>query len=273
NRDQIPYFELAANHRAHLTALVTTVATPGARLCVLGAGNCYDLDIERMATLFAEVHLVDLDPDALARAWKRINPLVRPRVIRHAPVDLTGMLSELGRWRSLAVSEEEVRLHPGVTAAAINALVGGPFEVVVSACVLTQMQLSILEALSDQHPLFVAARETVNLTHLRTLSRMLTPGGFALLATDVTSSHTYPLGEVDGIADLRPLLNQLVAAENVFQAVHPARWHAMVVGDPVLTREVRLSKPLDVWLWQINPMLAFLVYAFALRRHDAPAMG
>lgn len=271
NRDQVPHFESSANHRQRLTSLVATVASPGARLCVLGAGNCYDLDIPALAALFAEIHLVDLDGEALGRAWERLEPTVRARVVRHAPVDLTGLLAELPRWRGVAISEEEIRLHPAVTAAAIAAAVGGPFDVVVSACVLTQMQLSVLEGLSDRHPMFVVARETVNLTHLRTMSRLLAPNGFALLATDVTSNHTYPLDQIDpNTGDLRPLFDQLVAADNVFQAVHPARWPAMVDGDPVLSREVRLSRPLDVWLWRISPVLSFLVYAFAMRRNPTP---
>lgn len=248
-----------------------TVASPGARLCVLGAGNCYDLDLDRLAEVFGEIHLVDLDAEAVSRAAQRVELSLQPRIFRHAPVDLTGLLTELSRWRTLAISEEELRLHPDVTAAAIDAALGGPFDVVVSACVLTQMQLSILESLSDQHPMFVVARELVNLTHLRTMSRLLVPGGFALLATDVTSNQTYPLGRLDGDGDLRPLLEQLAATDNVFQAVHPARWPATVSGDPVLSREVRVSRPLDVWLWQLNHSLSFLVYAFALRRHADPA--
>ena len=272
NLEQIPSFELCRGHRARLTDLVLSVASPEARLCVLGAGNCYDLELAVLAEHYQAIHLVDIDSDALDRAFERLPPAARSRIVRHSPVDLSGMLSDLERWRQSSVSLEEVLALPARTAASVEASGGGGFDVVLSACLLTQMQLSILEALSDTHPLFAAARETLNLTHVRTLSRLLSPSGIALCATDVTSSHTAPLAELDPNQDLRPLFEQYVADNNVFHAVHPLRWPMLVRDDPLLNAEVVVSKPLAVWLWQNSPTLFFLVYVFALRRiQPAPA--
>jgi hypothetical protein len=271
NLEQIPSFELCRGHRQRLTELVLSVASSGARLCVLGAGNCYDLELAALAEQYQEIHLVDIDSDALDRAFERLPAPARSRIVRHSPVDLSGMLPDLERWRQNAVSLEEVLALPARAAASVEASVGGRFDVVLSACLLTQMQLSILEALSDTHPLFAAARETLNLTHIRTLSRLLSPSGIALCATDVTSNHTAPLAELDPNQDLRPLFEHYVAENNVFHAVHPLRWPTLVRDDPVLNAEVVVSKPLAVWLWQNSPTLFFLVYVFALRRMPSVA--
>ena len=47
---------------------------------MLGAGNANDLDLEQLARRFDEVHLVDIDAAALARATGRQTPGVRARL-------------------------------------------------------------------------------------------------------------------------------------------------------------------------------------------------
>ena len=58
-----------AEHRARLTREIAerAPASGRGRLCLLGAGNANDVDLELLAKRFAEVHLVDLDRDAVGR--------------------------------------------------------------------------------------------------------------------------------------------------------------------------------------------------------------
>ena len=51
--------------------LLPDVSHPAGRLCVLGAGNCNDLDLRRLSERFDEIHLIDLDPAALGEAVRR----------------------------------------------------------------------------------------------------------------------------------------------------------------------------------------------------------
>ena len=76
NESGLPHFEDFRGHRQQLTALIlqTAPAAPSGRLCVLGAGNAYDLELEALLAAFAEVHLVDIDAHALARARTRVAP-------------------------------------------------------------------------------------------------------------------------------------------------------------------------------------------------------
>src|SRR5688572_8797242 len=98
NRDVRDLWDRYRTHRERLTAEILTLAVaaePGGRLCLLGAGNANDLDLEALAGRFDEVHLVDIDPGALARASGRQSAAVRARLRLHAPVDLSGLYHQL----------------------------------------------------------------------------------------------------------------------------------------------------------------------------------
>jgi hypothetical protein len=269
NLNALPHFEAFSELRNRLTALVAARAWPegGSRLCLLGAGNCYDVDLERLASLYREVHLVDIDGEALDRAWERQSATVRARLMRHPLLDLSGVLDRLERWRELDVTTEELMSHPGAAAVEIASALPGGFETVVSACVLSQLQLSVVNVLSPVHPLFDAARQVVNVTHLRTLTALTTPRlGRALLVSDVSSNAITPLGPFEPGADLRGLLVELMRQGSVIHVVRPDVIEQVVAGDPALSVLVTVSPVLDAWLWKNGPERTFLVYALELAR-------
>lgn len=271
NASAVPHFDVFAGHRERLTALALAgvAAESGPRLCVLGAGNGYDLDLGRLAGVFREIHLVDLDRAALARARDRVSEADRAKVVCHAPVDLTGLLDRLERWQRFQVQPQELFEHPARAAHAIAEKLPGPFEVVLSTCVLSQMQLGALNVLTSEHRLFEAVRQLINLAHLRTLAGLIAKGGRALLVNDVASDGDYALGGIAHGSDLRPLLGELIGAGKVVFAVRPDLLAWTVREDPVLSRTVTLSEPIDVWLWHNGPQRIFLVCAMELR----PAAG
>src|SRR5215216_699886 len=80
NESTRPLFDSYREHREQTTRLALESAKPGAStLCVLGAGNCLDLDLPRLSERFSEVHLVDIDRSALAGALSRQAPEVQAR--------------------------------------------------------------------------------------------------------------------------------------------------------------------------------------------------
>jgi hypothetical protein len=67
NRDTADSWHRYSEHRARVTALA-----PGGDSCaVLGAGNCNDLDLDALTGRYREIHLIDLDAEALERARAR----------------------------------------------------------------------------------------------------------------------------------------------------------------------------------------------------------
>jgi len=261
-------FDSYQEHRAQTTRLALDSAKPGvsSTLCVLGAGNCLDLDLARLAERFSEVHLVDVDRGALEGAVARQPAEVQARLVLHAPVDLSGLLDKLERWARLETTESELLQHHRRTASALAAELGA-HDVVLSASCITQMQLSVLQALGDRHQLFDAVRHVLGATHLHTLHALTKPGGRALLVTDVLSSSRYPaLATVPPEADLLKLLVQLMSAEQMIYIARPGLFHMLQREDPLLAQSSTLSPPLTAWLWQNGPLERFLVYAMALDR-------
>ena len=267
NTSAVDHFSSFAGHRQHMTALALRDVAPeaGLRLCILGAGNCYDVDLVKLASSYREIHLVDVDPAALARARQPLGADAGAKVFSHAPLDLSGLFDRLDRWARLEVEPQELLGHAAEASAQIARSLPGPFDVVISACLLSQIQLAIYNVLSAAHPLFDAVRHVANLTHLRTLAALMAPAGRAFFATDVASNDLFPLAEVREQSDLRPLLATLVRSGTVVFAVSPDLLTWTAREDPVVQRAVEVSEPVDAWLWQNGPDRLFLVYALELR--------
>jgi hypothetical protein len=262
NASGLPHFDAFRGHRENLTSLLGE----GERLCVLGAGNAYDLELEQLLTRFAEVHLVDIDAEALARARMRVPEGPRARLFAHAPVDLSGMFHDIERWGRMQVTPQELMAAPAAGAKRIAAALPGRFDVVASTCLLTQLQLSLLQLLGDRHQLFVALREFLTLTHLRTLAALTKPAGRALLVTDLCESSVFPPGRPRDEADLGPLMQELVAAGHVIHSSHPELIQLTLADDPVLVRSFGGAVASVPWLWQNGPERRFLVYGLTLPR-------
>ena len=268
NQSTIGWFAEYQEHRERFTGLVCDGVPEGSdkRVAVLGAGNSNDLDLPTLARHFSEIHLVDIDLEAIEEARRRQPPDVAQRITLHAPVDLTGFLNKLEAWSRMEVTEQEMLPHPTTTAKNLVALLG-TFDLVVSACLITQMQLSVLQALGDAHRLFDAVRHTLALTHLHTLFELTAPGARALLVTDVLSSQNYHyLDRVPPDADFEQILSDVIAAERVIYVARPGLFHLFARQDAVLAKQATLSPPLAAWLWRNGPDARFLVYAMELQR-------
>ncbi len=267
NASGLAHFEAFRGHREKLTQLLLPRELRGdERLCVLGAGNAYDLELEELLTRFAELHLVDIDAAAVARARERVPQAPRSRLLAHAPLDLSGMFEHMERWARMQLTPEELVVAPAHGAKRIAAALPGPFDVVASTCLLTQLQLSLLQLIGEGHQLFVALREFLTLTHLRTLAALTKPGGRALLITDLCDASSFPPGRPRDEADLLPLMQELVATRRVIYSSHPEPIQIALGDDPVLQRAFGPAEYSRPWLWQNGPQRTFLVYALTLPR-------
>src|ERR1043166_2958493 len=86
NRQTRDAWDRCAAHRRKLHALIAAAnSPPGSRLCVLGAGNCNDIDLRLLERGFAEIHLVDLDRDAIESGIARRQLTGSTRIFVHAP--------------------------------------------------------------------------------------------------------------------------------------------------------------------------------------------
>lgn len=251
---------LYAAHRARFTeALVETSGASRGRLCILGAGPCNDVDLERLANTFSEIHLVDIAPKTLARAVARQPTEIRSRLFRHAPVDLSGLSARrLAKWKRFPPSPSEVASAAQASLQSIIGQLPGPFDVVASACVLTQMSFDLRSALGDGHPMLGAIRLSLMATHVNLLLGLAAAGGATLFVCDAASSNHYPLGEIDPGRDLREVLSDIVKVGACYFAANP---------DMIRSFFRRVAEPelLAPWLWTGAFGRTYFVYAFRLR--------
>src|SRR5688572_31484235 len=103
-------WELFAEHRDHVMGqLIADSAGRGGRLCLLGAGNCNDVDLRALLAHYREVHLVDLDAEALQAGAARQDAGSHPSLFLHGGVDVTAMLDTLASLSpSAAIADQHL---------------------------------------------------------------------------------------------------------------------------------------------------------------------
>src|SRR4051812_20789823 len=154
-----------ASHRRAIERLIVP-ETRGGRICVLGAGNCNDLDLKWLAGAYAEVHLVDIDPAALERAVARQGGAGLARIRRHAPVDLTGIAALTATWQGQAVRDEEVAAAVEAVGRPPQSIAGGDFDVVLSPCVLSQLLVAVRDRVGKEHAGWPRLKRAITERHL-----------------------------------------------------------------------------------------------------------
>ncbi len=272
NRSAAGHSQHFAGHRARMTQEIAARRPPGvprARLCLLGAGNAHDVDLDALAACFDEIHLVDIDRDAVEQARQRANPETARRLVVHAPVDVSGLFAQMEGWVRTPPATAELRAVAERAVADVVAALPGPFDLVVSCSLLTQLQLVLLEVVGDRNPRFGELRALVSRVHVRALARLAGGHGRALLVTDLTSSETYPLDELAPDADLRALMSELLSVGNVIHAAHPGLLSAEIRRDPGWSAHYTVGAPIEPWIWHNGPTTTFLVYALEI----APRAG
>ena len=272
NRETASNREWFAGHRARVTALILEAAPgaagapPAGSCALLGAGNGNDVDLAALLERFSEVHLVDLDREAIAAARAGLPDALAARVLLHGPIDLGGGLRRLASWRKRAVTPAELGALPQQSAAEATAALSGRFDLVVSCCLLSQIVHTCDKVLGPQHGQLEAVACALVVAHMRTLAQLVRPGGRGLLITDTVSSETYPLEELWGSKAPLALLDELELAQNQLSGTGPVFLRRILRTDDVvapLVGDVRLVEP---WLWRFNQRLTLLAYALGFAR-------
>ena len=284
NRRSKDDWELYRGHRerftATLVALAPQVAAEGARprLCLLGAGNCNDVELPTLAEHFEVIHLVDIDAGALSRARDRQPAAIRPQLVLHGGVDLTGLLGPLDRWKGRTPDAATLVQAVGEGVADLaRQLPAGQVDLAVSCCLMSQLGWSLETALGatgqDRHHgtsggASLELRLATITVHLQTLATLARPGGKALLASDIVSSDLYPLDSLEPDVDLKALAERLVAEQQVIYAgANPLLVSRLLRKDPALKQMFTGPTILPPWLWDGQFDRTYLVYPQLLHRH------
>ncbi|HEX3697909.1 MAG TPA: hypothetical protein VH374_21225 [Polyangia bacterium] len=262
------------DHREQVMALTLAAASapvPGAAsagdIAIFGAGNGSDLDLPRIADAYREIHLVDLDSEALERARQDLPAAVRERVIPHAPVDLSGFMSRLDEWGESFPDDAALGRTAHASARAIMAGLGRGFDTVLSAGSLSQLIVPFQRAWIMSRLNWERLDAAIIAVHLATLVGTTRPGGRGVLAFDVLSSKDAPaLSTMVGrdARELQAAIDAAVAAGKVTLRPDPTTLlkQLQFPGMASMVKEPRLTAP---WLWNLGDAVQ-LVYGLLFRR-------
>ncbi|MCR6650287.1 MAG: hypothetical protein NVV73_01735 [Cellvibrionaceae bacterium] len=270
NKASLKYDQYFAEHRRRQTDLILAHNPHGGRICILGAGNCMDVDLPRISEVFAEIHLVDIDREALEGAKRRLPATVARKIHLHTPVDVSGANKTLEDWRNFKVTEEVLLEFPARAADEIKARLPGPFDCVVSSCLISQILLTCTRVLGEEHPLLQAGLITLLVAHLRLLAALTKPQRNALWITDVSSSEIAPLPPPGSQVDGAVLLQTLAATNRLFTYLQPNLITDLARQDPQVSASGDFADPPETWLWHNGPHRSFLVYALIFSAGNGP---
>ena len=263
SRDQ---WEAFAEHRRCLTAALARNATARrSRLCVLGAGNANDLDLAALLSVHREVHLVDIDSEALSSGAQRQGVANHPRLRLHGGVDVTATLGVVSDWTpNSELGPADLDAMAAWPASRTVVVLPGGFDRVASTCVLSQILETAAFTLGKDHRQLAAARAALLAGHLRLMARLAAPGGDAVLVCEVTSSEM--LAELPGLAneELAGLLTELGRKGDHYRGLHPRQLLAALRADPSIRPLIAAAGPLMPWRWRLHDR-TYLVGAIGFR--------
>jgi hypothetical protein len=265
NRNVDGHWEDYSGHREKLMRLLATVG-PAPDIGIFGAGNCTDLDTERLAHDYGEVHLIDIDQEALERGRESFPDEVRDRVVLHGGIDLSGFADKIDEWGDAFPDQNALRRAAIEAMQSVRRSVDRTFHVVISDCILSQLPITYRRAWVTSRTHWSALYTAITAVHLGSLVGSLRPRGWGAIACDALGSKTAP--ELRNLVNASPdELQAFVKAglENDSIALDPdPRTLLSGLAVPGLRELVDSPRITEPWLWNTGDML--LVYGLIFQR-------
>jgi hypothetical protein len=260
NRESREQWMAFTSHRSRVTALLLQAALGRQRpnLCLLGAGNCNDVDLAQLLVTYEAIHLVDCDSAALTAGVERQQLAGNPSLVLDGGIDLLGLPSEDPAAKPADVVSAVAR-HPLPKDL-------GPFDVIASLCLLSQLIDAAVLVAAGAEPLRLELIQAVRRRHLEMMVELLKPEGVGLLITDLVSSETAPRLQTLPDSQVATYVGQCIADRNFFTGLNPAVILELLKREPWFTSRISLCPPVSPWVWNLGPRL-YGVYAIQFCRH------
>lgn len=267
-------WQCAREHRERVTTLLLNSAPGRSRLCLLGAGNCNDVDLCRLLEGFGHITLIDIDRQAMEQGLAKQLDQAADQTFSRIEIidaDVTGISEALSLVTDsatdieLLVGEICSRLQQIPTSLPIRS-----FDVVASVCLLSQIVFEVNESLGQDASL-LRVIQAVRQQHLHLLVQMLRLGGRGFLITDFVSSVTAPeLTQVPANA-LSEVVRALIHQQNFFTGLNPAVLANQMQTDPTFSGATQRLQVIDPWIWDFGPRV-YAVCGFQFDvRSDEPS--
>ena len=257
NAETRTHWDEFRSHRERLTTLlVANRPSASQSLCVLGAGNCNDLDLPRLLAAFSEITLVDIDLAAMQEGLARQGTGDSFDRLVLVEADVTGTHRTLERFaaRSGGLQETDIQaVLSQLQELPLIAQLSRQFDCVVSVCLLSQLIDGVRRVVGEAPDRFVPLVQAIRRQHLATLLRLTAPGGKGILVFDFVSSLTCP--ELLTVADeeLPQLAERLVSQGNFFTGLRPSIVANDFRAQLVSLNEGNQPEIVDPWRWNLGP--------------------
>lgn len=245
-------------HRQQVTARLQS-AGAGQSLCILGAGNCNDLNLPELALHWGRIRLVDIDAEAMRQGVANQFPLPNRDRIELSTCDLTGALEHV---------HDLPRLRTALTKYPAVAQLGEQFHTVASTCLLSQLIGILRQTVGESSPEFRSLTEAMRLQHLRTVAELTAPGGTAILFTDFVSSETQPELLHAPPHALPAIMKAVVENHGCFSGMNPLIIQRLLTEEPLASYWAKPPAMSAPWVWNLGPR-SYLVTAITCRRKPA----
>lgn len=210
------------SHRDHVTSLLSQ-HSPSSLLRSFGAGNCNDLDLNKLSREYTAIELVDIDLTAMQGAIEQQGVQAKDGMRLVGDTDLS----------KSSFSPERLA------------------DTTISSCLFTQ--------LLEQQPIEVSNNRdgivTFRAAHLNMLLSTTKPGGTVYFVTDIVSNLTAPQLKSIPKEQLNGFLSNSINKRNFFTGTNPFATLQHLKSDPRVARATLL----DAWKWKLGPRV-FAVY-------------
>ncbi|MDE2927626.1 MAG: class I SAM-dependent methyltransferase [Acidobacteriota bacterium] len=223
NRSTRENWRSFTRHRNRVMELLGEESRRQGKVAILGAGNCNDLDLVQLASECGEVHLFDLDREAMEGALLRQGVPERSNIHLRDDLDLSG----------LSDSEHATGPEPA-----------GDFDLVVSTCVVSQLLETVSRVLPPglhRDRIMLQVRDA----HVRLMTGLTAPGGTGIVVTDMAEADSDPDS---------PSPPETARKGSHFLGLDPK-------GIRQALGAVRNLKQSEPWTWQLDPVRRYLVQA------------
>ena len=247
-------FDAYAAHRAEQMA--TLDGLRGQRLAVLGAGNGNDLELSELASAFDELHLFDIDADALERALAGQSRAVQLKSKTHVH-DLTGVAALLEDWRASPPEPLAAQVSAWTKLCELLTDVG-QFDAVVSTCLLSQVAINLRDFFGLT-PALNSALFAAIAGHVMLATSLTRPGGTLVVISDCITDQ-YPIHDEARARGALPAIFHLAAQGAAFPGTDPE-----LIESLVKSPEFPRPELVRGWIWDLSPQ-SYLVYALRAER-------
>jgi len=225
-------------------------------LCVFGAGNANDLELHSLLKAYKNIHLIDIDTEALHYAIQNVE---NKKIQIHGNIDLSGLQNHLPKWMAKPTGAEISQIETAVKAShlIVKGLPPGSCDVTISTCVLHSFATQIARFIGHDHNPFAQIVNAARTFHVQSMMQYTKQNGRIILISDMVSSTAFPslsnLRKKDLTVDL---LENLIADRQFFTGANPKEIVNALRSSP-FAKDVTLLPP---WKWKnISPVIVFAI--------------